>query len=52
LEVEIRGFGPFRVAGLAFMPEVRTVSGGADLLDDTRRRARYRTWALLFGVTR
>jgi hypothetical protein len=47
------GFGPFRVAGLSIMPEVRVVLGGADLLSDrTREKARHQTVSLLFGVTR
>jgi hypothetical protein len=47
------GFGPFRVAGLSIMPEVRVVLGGADLLSDrAREKARHRTVSLLFSVTR
>jgi hypothetical protein len=47
------GFGPFRVAGLALMPELRLVLGGADLIAErNRERARHRTLSLLVGVTR
>jgi hypothetical protein len=47
------GFGPFRVAGLSIMPEVRLVLGGADLLSDrAREKARHRTVSLLFEVRR
>jgi hypothetical protein len=46
------GFGPFRIAGLSIMPELRFVSGGADLLSSrAREKAHHRTFSLLFGVT-
>jgi hypothetical protein len=47
------GFGPFRIAGLSIMPEVRLVLGGADLLSERdREKARHRTVSLLLGVKR
>jgi hypothetical protein len=47
------GFGPFRVAGLSVMPEVRLVLGGADLLSGRdREKARHKTFSLLMAVTR